>query len=329
MVEKNRESYSTVFLGTPEFAAYHLQSLLEDSPLRICGVVSQPDRKRGRKMQTQASPVKELALKNNIEVITPERFNKEVLDYIFSWKPKVAIVVAFGQILPQSFLDLFSGRAVNVHGSLLPRWRGAAPIQRALMNGDKISGVALQVMVKELDAGDIIGQRELALGSEMNAIELHDYLKVLGVDLLKNELIAYLRGEIEAQPQNPTNVTYANKIHKSESHINWENCAKKIHNTSRGMALGPGVHTLFRGKKLKIHQARVDADFVFKEGKDIIPGQVVDIGSDSGGNANFFLVACGQGRVLRVLEVQQESRMRMSVREFLRGAEMTVGEVLL
>lgn len=305
-----------IFLGTPEFASYHLQSLLKDPQFRIVGLISQPDRKSGRQMQWQPSAVKKQALENNLDLITPQRVSsEESLSRVRSWKAEVAIVVAFGQILSQSFLDLFPQKVVNIHGSLLPRWRGAAPIQRALMAGDKKSGVTLQVVVKELDAGDLIGQREISLGSKINAIELHDNLKILGVDLLKNELVQYLKGEIKPQAQDPKQVTYAKKIDKKESHINWQLGAREIHNHLRGMTLGPGMYTLFRGKKLKIHQAQVDENP--SVGK---PGQLMNW------DGNSLLVACGQ-QSLRVLEVQTESRMKMSVADFLRGVSMKKGEV--
>ena len=309
-------STPAVFLGTPEFARYHLQSLLDSPRFHIVGVVSQPDRKSGRQMQWKPSAVKKLALENNLEVMTSKMVSsEESLNQIKSWDAKVAIVVAFGQILSQSFLNLFPQRVVNVHGSLLPRWRGAAPIQRALMAGDRKSGVTLQVMVKELDAGDLIGGREISLGSEMNAIELHDHLKVLGVDLLKNELVQYLNGEIEPQPQDPEQVTYAKKINKRESHINWQLTAREIYNYLRGMVLGPGMYTLFRDKKLKIHRAQVETHI--SGGR---PGQVMDIGGDS------LVVACGR-QALRVFEVQVESRERMFVTDFLRGTVMDTDEV--
>ena len=160
----------------------------------MVGVITQPDRPSGRNLKPTPSAVKELALEKNIPVLQPEKVNDfDVLETIKNWKAEAAVVVAFGQILPQKFLDLFPNKVVNVHGSLLPRWRGAAPIQRAIMAGDKETGVSLQVMVKKLDAGDVIGEYKLSISEKINAVELHELLWPLGVQLLNVELMDYLR----------------------------------------------------------------------------------------------------------------------------------------
>ncbi|HWU43744.1 MAG TPA: methionyl-tRNA formyltransferase, partial [Bdellovibrio sp.] len=184
------------FLGTPEFAVTSLKALLSDDHFEVVGVVTQPDRPAGRKLQLTPSPVKQLAIVNNLKVLAPEALKKNplMLDEIRNWGAEVAVVVAFGQILTQEFLDSFRFGCVNIHGSILPRWRGAAPIQRAIEAGDLESGVTLQKMVKKLDAGDIIGLRRIKITPEMNAMELHDQLALLGADLLRVELMDYVRG---------------------------------------------------------------------------------------------------------------------------------------
>lgn len=177
-----------LFLGTPEFAAASLRRLINDEHFEIVAVVSQPDRPAGRKMQLKPSPVKELALAHGLKVYSPETVNtQEFRDEIASLGAESAAVVAFGQILGQKFLDLFPQACVNVHASVLPRWRGAAPIQRAVMAGDRESGVALQIVVRKLDAGPVLGIRRLAIPDEMDAQQLHDQLKELGADLLHIE----------------------------------------------------------------------------------------------------------------------------------------------
>ncbi len=307
-----------LFLGTPEFARAHLQSLLDDDHFEVVGVVSQPDRPAGRKMQLQPSPVKALAVEKNIPVITPEKVNTpEVLEQIQAFKAEAAVVVAFGQILPQKFLDFYPRRVVNVHGSLLPQWRGAAPIQRAVMAGDKVSGVCLQVMVKKLDAGDVIGLYTLPIGENTTAMELHDQMIPLGQKLLNIDFMDYLRGHVAAIAQDESKVTYAEKLDKAESLIDWSWPAEKIHAHIRGMTMGPGTYSIRKGKKLKIITSRIlDASSV--NGK----AGVLSVSSSGG-----LEVTCGVGR-LSLEEVQPESKPKMKSKDYLLGHPVEAGEQL-
>ncbi len=306
-----------IFLGTPEIARYCLESLLQDEHFCVTAVVSQPDRPSGRKMKLTPSPVKQVAIEKGIEVKCYESVNTpEALAEIQGFRAEVAIVVAFGQILSQKFLDLFPNKVVNVHASLLPRWRGAAPIQRAIMAGDKETGVCLQVMVKQLDAGDVLGCRSVPITEDMDALELHDQLKPLAAELLQVELMDYLRGNLVGTPQDPKRVTYAPKIDKAESLINWRRPAVEIFNQMRGLALGPGVHSLRGGEKLKILKAEVE-----KTVRSQTPGQIVEVARDS------FVVACAE-QGLRVLAVQPPSRGKQKVSEYLKGYPIKEGEVL-
>lgn len=305
-------------MGTPEFAVASLERLARDEHFEIVGVVSQPDRPAGRKMQLTPSPVKIKAEELGLKVFTPETVNTEDFQLqITELKVESAVVVAFGQILGQKFLDLFRFGCVNVHGSLLPRWRGAAPIQRALMAGDKESGVALQKIVRKLDAGDVLGVRRVSLSDEMNAVELYNTLKVHGADLLTTEFMDYLRGNLVPTPQNESEVTIAAKIEKSEAKINWAWPAAKIHNLIRGLALGPNAFAVREGKSLKLHKTKVHKN----SGSKVSPGEIVNVSVDS------FLVATGDG-LLEVFEVQPESRSRMSSAEFVRGYQIKAGELL-
>lgn len=311
------------FLGTPEFAVTSLQALLDDEHFEVVGVVTQPDRPAGRKMQLTPSPVKSLALSRGLPVLTPESLRKEPesVEQIRAWRAEVAVVVAFGQILTQAFLDMFPFGAVNVHGSILPRWRGAAPIQRGIEAGDTESGVTLQKMVKKLDAGDIIGLRRVPLDSEITAMELHDKLAVLGADLLRVELMDYVRGNLVPQPQDESLVTYAHKIDKAESEIRWELPAVAIHNKIRALTMGPGSYTLLGGKKLKIHKTQVRdsggaSSPLFPEA-----GRLLDV------TDKYLSVRCGTG-VLNIFEVQPESRTRMTVADFLKGHPLKAGDHL-
>lgn len=309
-----------LFLGTPEFAAASLKRMIEDDHYDIVGVVSQPDRPAGRKMQLKPSPVKELALAHGLRVFTPETVNtQEFRDEIAALGAEAAAVVAFGQILGQKFLDLFPRGAVNVHGSILPRWRGAAPIQRALMAGDKQSGVALQIVVRKLDAGPVLGVRYLDLPDDMDAVQLHDELKVLGADLLHIEFMDYLRGNLTPVPQDESQVTIAPKIDKAEARLDWSQPAHVIHNRIRGLAMGPSAYTLRDGAMLKIHKTRVAVEDGVKGAPGTVPGTVLEA-SPSG-----IRVACGQG-VLEMLEVQPESRSRQTVADYLRGYPLKAGD---
>lgn len=305
------------FLGTPDFAAKHLQSLLDDDHYKVVGVVTQPDRPSGRKMQLTPSPVKELALKNNLEVITPENLRKEpeAFEKIKSWQAEVAVVVAFGQILSQDFLDSFSYGAVNVHGSLLPKWRGAAPIQRSIEAGDLVTGVCLQRMVKKLDAGPVIGERRVQLDSEINATELYDRLAVLGCELLNVELMDYVRGNLAPLAQDESLVTVAPKIEKEESLLDFSKSALSLHNKIRAFSMGPGTFVNFQGKRLKIHKTKV-----VEQSSPVKPGEVALV------SANELLIQTAQGQ-LSLLEVQPESKNKMPVADFLKSHTLVKGQI--
>lgn len=311
------------FLGTPEFAVTHLQAMLNDEHFKVVGVVTQPDRPSGRKLQLTPSPVKSLAQSRGIKVISPESVNQTlILQEIESWGAEVAVVVAFGQILSQKFLDLFPFGAVNVHGSILPRWRGAAPIQRSLEAGETETGVTLQKVVKKLDAGDVLGLRRLKVTDEMNAQDVHDQLARLGADLLHIELMDFVRGNLAGEPQDESLVTYAKKIEKSEAELHWEQSAESLHNKVRAFIYGPGTWILFRGKKLKIHRTKVypsSAEMRVAVG-DAVPGKVLLCENDR------LVIACRSG-ALELLEVQPESRNRMSVADFLKSNPLRVGDL--
>lgn len=297
--------------------------MLEDNHYQVVGVVTQPDRPAGRKLQLTPSPVKKLAIENGVPVIAPENLRKDpdAIATILSWKAEVAVVVAFGQILDQNFLDSFQFGCVNVHSSILPRWRGAAPIQRAIEAGDSKTGVCLQKMVFKLDAGDVIGSRVIALDDEMNSLELHDELAVLGADLLHVELMDYIRGNLAGVPQDESQVTYAKKIEKSESELDFKAPARTLHNKVRAFAWGPGTFTQFEGKRLKVHKTRVHSSAVSaadSKGRHADPGIIIDVKKES------LFVQTGEG-LLEILEVQPESKSRMKAADFVSGFQVQKG----
>ncbi len=307
------------FLGTPDFAATHLKMLLADDHYEVVGVVTQPDRPSGRKMQLTPSPVKILAEQFKLPIVTPENLRKEpeIFEIIKSWRAEVAIVVAFGQILSQEFLDSFEFGAVNVHGSLLPKWRGAAPIQRSIEAGDAVTGVSLQKMVKKLDAGAVIGERRVELDQEVTATELYDRLAVLGCDLLHIELMDYIRGNLAPIEQDESKVSVAPKIEKEESSIDWNGDALKIHNKIRAFTMGPGTFTLIQGKRLKIHKTKV-IDSKLK-GVVGVAGQIFSVSEQE------LVIQTGEG-LLALLEVQPESKAKMKIADFLKTSSFKKGE---
>lgn len=308
----------TLFLGTPEIARFCLENLIRDEHFEVVAVVTQPDRPAGRSLKLMPSPVKKFVEPLGIPCFTPERADSpEFLETLKEVGAEVAVVVAFGQILRQGFLDLFPQKVVNLHASLLPRWRGAAPIQRALMTGDKETGVSLQIMVPKLDAGPVIGSRKFAIEDSMTAIEIFEKVQVMGGDLLSVDLMDYLRGNLSAVAQDDSLVTLAPKIKNEEAEIKWSGSARSVFNLIRGLALSPVAFTLYEGKRVKVHRSQV----LSEAGTRGEPGQILELSSDG------VDVACGSG-VLRLTRLQLESRVAMGAEEFVKGCGWKVGQKL-
>lgn len=322
-----------VFLGTPQFAVTCLKSLVADEHFEVVAVVTQPDRPAGRKMQLQSSEVKSYCLAHGIKVITPENVNTDViLQQIEVWGAEVAVVVAYGQLLTDPFLKLFPLGAVNIHGSLLPRWRGAAPIQRAIEQGDAMTGVALQKIVKKLDAGDVLGVRKVAITEDTDAQQLFQQLALESQDLLRVELMDYVRGNLVGTPQDPTQVTYAKKIEKSEGELRWEQSAVLLSQKVRAFVMGPGTWTFLNKKKIKIHKVKVISSVKTAMGSttntplsaspsSVKPGTIIKA------EGSELWVQAGGGSVLALLELQPESRNRISSTEFLKGYGLKKGDI--
>lgn len=251
------QSIPIAFFGTPEFSVPILKALHESSDFDVKVVISQPDRPSGRNLKLTPSAVKTWALNHNLAVMTPETCKtEEFMQEFKNYGVDACVVVAFGQILNQKLLNTCPDRFINIHASLLPRWRGAAPIQRAVMSGDKLTGVCAQVMVKKLDAGDVIFEVQTQITDEENSLELHDRLSVLAAEKIVSGLKSYLEGNLSRNVQDESLVTYAAKIEKNETWIDWSKSAFEIWNHIRGLAIGPGGATLFKGKRLKIIKAR-------------------------------------------------------------------------
>lgn len=307
------------FLGTPEFAAKHLQALLDDDHYQVVGVVTQPDRPAGRKMQLTPSPVKTLALAKGLEILTPENLRKEpeIFEKIKSWRAEIAVVVAFGQILSQDFLDSFEFGAVNIHGSLLPRWRGAAPIQRSVQAGDAVTGVSLQCVVKKLDAGPVLGERRIVMDQTLTASDLYEKMALLGCELLHVELMDFIRGNLVPLSQDESLVTHADKILKEEAFLSFTEAAQALHNKVRAFTMGPGTYVMFQGKRLKIHKTEVVG-----EKSNVAVGSIFDI------SATSLKIQTGD-QILSLLEVQPESKSRMPVSDFLKTISLKKGDAFV
>ncbi|MGR8980521.1 MAG: methionyl-tRNA formyltransferase [Gammaproteobacteria bacterium] len=293
-----------IFAGTPEFAVPTLEMLLA-SRHEICAVYTQPDRPAGRGRKLQASPVKELALNAGIPVFQPTSLKSDgVLSELTALHPDLIVVVAYGMILPQAALDIPKLGCINIHASLLPRWRGAAPIQRAIMAGDEKTGVTIMRVELKLDAGAMLHKKEIAIGGRDSADILHDKLAVLGAEGLEEALPGIESGTLEAEKQDETQATYAAKLEKSEAGIDWSLPAVKLDRIVRGLCPWPVAETSFQGQTLRIWRAEL-----IDGAADLKPGTVVC-------TDKHMDVATGKGW-LRLLEVQLPGGKRMPVQAFL------------
>lgn len=304
-----------VYMGTPDFAVPAMQRLHE-AGYEIPYAVTQPDAVSGRGKKVNFPPVKEKALELGIEVLQPEkvRGNDEFIQKIADAKPDVIVVAAYGQILPQSVLDIPRLGCINIHGSLLPRFRGASPIQAAILAGDEETGVTIMHMVKKLDAGNMISKVSTPIGKK-TAGDLHDELAVLGAELLLETIPQLENGKSEEQDESL--VTYAGMITKKDGEINFGKAADEIERMTRAFSPWPGTFTYMGDKMLKIWKAEADMD----ANANAEPGTVIQAKGD------VLEIACGQG-VLRVLEIQAPGKKRVTTGEYLRGNSIEIGTVL-
>ncbi len=312
------DSMRIVFAGTPQFAVPALKSLI-DSGAEITAVYTQPDRRAGRGRRLRSSPVKLLALEHGLAVVQPATLKEESTRLqMEALEPDVVVVVAYGQILPTEILNLPKLGCLNVHASLLPRWRGAAPIARAIEAGDRITGVTLMQMDAGLDTGAIIATSEIEVDQTDNSASLHDKLANLGADLLVRSLPAYVRGELKTVAQDDRAATYAPKLSKSEGNIDWSGSAANIRNKVRAFNPWPIAHTRHRGNRIRILQAEIGhAD----DGQRIPHGTICNV------EKTGVDVACGEG-VLRVTRLQRDDGRALAVVDFINGYPLRQGELL-
>lgn len=301
-----------VYLGTPAFAVPTLERVVEAGH-RVLEVVTQPDRPKGRGGKTAASPVKEAALRRNLPVYQPERIRRpEAVAHLAALAPDAMVVVGFGQIIPQSVIDIPPHGIINVHASLLPKYRGAAPIQWAIANGETTTGVTTMKIDAGLDTGDILLAESTKIGPEETAVELSARLAVMGADLLVRTLEGLEAGTIVPRPQDHDRATLAPILKKEDGLIDWHQPARAIHNRVRGFQPWPGAWTRFRGRTLHVWKSRPAPD-----APEVPPGYLL--------RRNALWAGC-LGPALELLEVQLEGRRRMSAADFANGLRLPANE---
>lgn len=296
-----------VFMGTPDIAATCLKKIIADG-FDVVGVYTQPDRPRNRGMKLAFSPVKETALENGISVYQPENFREpETVEQLRALQPDVVAVVAYGRILPQSVLDIPPKGCINIHASLLPQYRGSAPYQWAVLDGQKQTGVTAMYLCREMDAGDMIDVAQTPIGADETAGELLGRLAVLGADLLSATLTKIENGTVTAVAQDHSKATYAPMLDKTMCPIDWNKTAQQVHDHVRGMNPWPVATAELGGKRFKIH-----ATAVVNQTTDKAPGTLLAL------TKTGLQVACGEG-VVEIRVLQAEGGKRMAAPDYFRG----------
>lgn len=307
-----------VFMGTPDFAVGSLQALCESGKHEILAVVTQPDRPKGRGNKLLQTPVKEYALEQGLTVYQPQKVKTpEFVELLHELQPELIVVAAFGQFLSEEILELPKYGCINVHASLLPKYRGAAPIQYAIIKGEKESGVTIMQMDIGMDTGAMLDKVVVPIAENTTMGELHDALREQGATLLLQVIDKIAAGTAVAEPQDNEQATYATLLDRSMEHIDWSKTAQEVHNLIRGFNPAPSTFTkLPNGKSLKIWGSKMTG-----KSSAAAAGTVIETGKHS------FFVACGEG-VLEITEVQPESKKRMPAQVFLNGRAVQEGDLL-
>ncbi|MDU2147933.1 MAG: methionyl-tRNA formyltransferase [Paeniclostridium sordellii] len=305
-----------VFMGTPEFAVPCLQKIIDEGH-EVLAVVTQPDKPKGRGKKLAMPPVKELALKYNIDVYQPVKAREEsFVEKLKEINPELIVVVAFGQILPKSILDIPKFGCVNVHASLLPKYRGAAPLNWVIINGEEKTGVTTMYMDVGLDTGDMILKSEIPLDDEITAGELHDKMMVQGAEVLKDTIDLISKGEAPREKQNDEETSYSPIMDKSLGNIDWSKSATDIHNLIRGVNPWPSAYTTYDKQTMKIWKTKV-----LDKLSEKTPGTILSV------DKNGIEVSTGD-KVLQISEIQMSGKKRMIVSEYIKGNDISTGIVL-
>lgn len=311
---------NVIFMGTPDFAVPCLKALI-DSGENVMAVFTQPDKPKGRGYKLTPPPVKEIALTHNIPVYQPISLKKgedaeNALKVINELAPDLIIVVAYGKILPKTILDAPKYHCINVHASLLPKYRGAGPIQWSVLNGEKVTGVTTMLMADGIDTGDIILSKSLEIGENETASELHDRLSDLGAELLLETVSCVKSGNITPVPQDDSMSTHAPMLTKDMCPIDFSKSAQKVHNHIRGLSAFPCATAILDGKRIKVYKSEIVNGLTSNH----TPGTVVQ--------SKDFTVVCGDGCCVRFTEIQAEGGKRMLTADYLRGKPIKEGTVL-
>jgi len=311
-----------LFMGTPDFAVPSLSALIE-AGFDLVGVVTRPERAKGRGRKAAPTPVKVRALKSSIRVLEPERPGDAFVEELNALVLDLIVVVAYGKILPKAVLEAPRLGAVNLHASLLPAYRGAGPINRAIMNGDRVTGTTTMFMDEGMDTGDILLTSSLEIGGQETAGELSERMAKDGALLLVETLRRLVKGEIKAVPQDNSKASYAPMLKKADGRVDWNLTPQEIDNRRRGLSPWPGAFTTLRDKTLKLHRGRVAQGAAPSCGPDYCP--VPGIITDAGGEG--IRVGCKGGEYV-IEELQLEGKRRMTAKEFLMGFKLARGESL-
>jgi len=299
-----KENLKIVFMGTPEFAATILQSLI-DNKFSVVGVITSPDRPKGRGKKMTMSEVKEAALKNNLPVFQPEKIKKQTsIDQLKLWKPDLIVVAAYGQIISKNILDLPKYGCINVHASLLPKYRGASPIHYALLNGEKETGITIMKMDEGMDTGEIISNFQFLISNDDNLISLYSRLANLGAKLLVKTIPDYIAGKIKLKKQDNNQATYTKIINKKDGLIDWQESAEQIINKIRAFNPWPGTYSFWNKKKLGIQSAQITNQQLLP-GMVVIEGKTIFIGTSD--------------KAIAVTQIQLEGKKSMMASDFILG----------
>ena len=316
-----------VFMGTPDFAVGALEAIIQAGH-QVAAVVTQPDKPRGRGKEVQMTPVKACAVAHDIPVFQPIKIKEnEAVEKLRTYEADIFVVAAFGQILSEEILSMPKYGCVNIHASLLPKYRGAAPIQWAIINGEKVTGVTIMQMDKGLDTGNMLMKAEVPIDERETADSLHDKLAQAGACLIVEALSKIKSGDITPVKQNDEESCYAKMLQKSMSRIDWQKEATELDCLIRGLISWPGASTMYRGKNLKIweekvaEEGEVPAKSTATDSEDAKPGTVVCVEKEA------FYVQTGKG-ILKITAVQPEGKKRMAVKDFLLGYPVKAGEKL-
>jgi len=306
-----------IFCGTPEFAVPSLRRLAERPEFSIQAVITQPDRPRGRGQHVSSSPVKEVALELGLHVYQPETIKSESSqEFLKRVAPDAVVIIAYGQIIPARLLTIPRLGWINLHASLLPRYRGAAPIHWAIANGETVTGLTTMQIDAGMDTGPTLLSREVEIGPDESAPELAAHLSAIGADLIAQSLLQFDRGEISPSPQEEKNVSYAPILKKEDGRIDWARQARQIYNRMRGFMPWPGSYSTFRGQTCHLWGRPETSGAA---GADSEPGKIIP-------STKEIYVTCGEGTRLRLESVQIEGRKKISAREFANGARLAPGD---